>query len=249
MNEIVSIITPSYNSSRFIADCVNSVIQQSYLDWEMLIVDDKSEDDSRKKIMGLAKKDSRIRYFFLDNNVGAAKARNIAIRQAKGRYIAFLDSDDIWNKRKLEKQISFMRDNNIAFSFSNYQVISEDGLKIINLVKVPYKITYHSYLKNTIIGCLTVILDKKIVGEFEMPDIRSSHDMALWLLIMRRGFDAYGLDETLAKYRMVSSSNTSNKLKAAIDVWKVYRDIEGLSCIYSTICFMGYAFNALKKRI
>ena len=249
MNNIVSIITPSYNSSKFIDDCVNSVINQTYLDWEMLIVDDKSSDDSRDKILHLSKKDSRIKYFFLDENIGAAEARNIAISKSNGRYIAFLDSDDIWDNRKLEKQINFMNNNNIAFSFSNYEVISEDGNRVINLIKAPYRMTYSSYLKNTIIGCLTVILDKKIIGDFRMPNIRSSHDMALWLLIMKKGFNAYGLNESLAQYRLVKGSNTAQKWKAAIDVWYVYRKVEELSFIFSLYCFSGYIFNAIKKRI
>lgn len=248
MNNLVSIITPSYNSSRFIEDCIKSVISQTYLQWEMLIIDDKSQDDSQDKIIGFAKKDSRIKYFFLEENVGAAEARNIAIRKAEGRYIAFLDSDDLWIPEKLEKQIAFMQDKDIAFSFSTYDMISEDG-SVLNTVQSVDKMSYDSYLKNTIIGCLTVIIDKEKTGSFEMPDLRSSHDMALWLLIMKRGFYAYGLDDNLAKYRVSSFSNTSNKFKAAKEVWVLYRDIEKLNFIYSTICFISYAFHAIKKRI
>jgi teichuronic acid biosynthesis glycosyltransferase TuaG len=249
MNNLVSIITPSYNSSKFIEESVRSVISQSYINWELLIVDDYSEDNSRSIISELADKDKRIQSIFLKKNVGAAETRNVAIRQAKGKYIAFLDSDDLWDSHKLEKQISFMENKDIAFSFSTYQFMSEDGKKFENVIKAPQKMTYHTYLKNTIIGCLTVIVDREKVGDFEMPNIRSSHDMALWLLIMKRGFSAYGLDENLAKYRVVSSSNTANKTKAAKEVWNVYRKVEKLNIVYSTICFMGYAFNAIKKRL
>ena len=249
MNNLVSIITPSYNSAKFIVECVDSVSSQTYQHWEMIIVDDYSEDNSRGIISELADKDKRIKSIFLEKNVGAAETRNVAIRQAKGKYIAFLDSDDLWDSHKLEKQISFMEKKDIAFSFSTYQFMSEDGKKFENVIKAPQKMTYHSYLKNTIIGCLTVIIDREKVGEFEMPNIRSSHDMALWLLIMKRGFSAYGLDENLAKYRVVSSSNTANKTKAAKEVWNVYRKAEKLNIVYSTICFIGYAFNAIKKRL
>jgi teichuronic acid biosynthesis glycosyltransferase TuaG len=249
MNNLVSIITPSYNSSKFIEESVRSVISQSYINWELLIVDDYSEDNSRGIISELADKDKRIKSIFLEKNVGAAETRNVAIRQAKGKYIAFLDSDDLWDSHKLEKQISFMEKKDIAFSFSTYQFMSEDGKKFENVIKAPQKMTYHSYLKNTIIGCLTVIIDREKTGGFEMPNIRSSHDMALWLLVMKRGFSAYGLDENLAKYRIVSSSNTANKLKAAKDVWSVYRRVERLSFGYSIICFVGYTFNAIKKRL
>ncbi len=246
-NELVSIISPLFNSSRFIDDCVSSVLSQTYDNWEWLIVDDFSTDNSCQLIEKY--KDIRISLIKLEKNIGPAEARNIAIRNAKGRYIAFLDSDDLWHPQKLEKQISFMCKNNIAFSFTTYQLISENGLKHMNIIKAPKKITYHDYLKNTIIGCLTVIIDRDKTGYFEMPNLRSSHDMALWLLIMKRGFVAYGLIENLARYRIVASSNTANKIKAVIDVWKVYREMELLSFFYSVWCFLNYLFNAIKKRL
>ena len=247
MNNLVSIITPSYNSSRFIEECVGSVLSQTYVNWEMLIVDDYSADNS----LQILKKynDKRIQLIELDKNVGASESRNVAIRKAKGKYIAFLDSDDLWEPQKLEKQISFMEKEDVAFSFSTYQPISDDDSKLYSIIHAPKIVTYSSYLKKTIIGCLTVIIDREKTGGFEMPKIRSSHDMALWLLIMRRGFDAYGLDENLARYRIVSTSNTANKWRAAKDVWKVYRQFEKLSFFYSIWCFLNYAFNAIIKRI
>ena len=249
MSKLVSIITPSYNSSKFIKECIDSVLFQTYTDWELLIVDDCSTDNSRDIISKLSDKDERIKSIFLEKNIGAASARNIAIKKAKGKYIAFLDSDDLWKSVKLEKQLLFMNENDIAFSFSTYQFMSEDGKILANIVKAPKKMFYNSYLKNTIIGCLTVIIDREKTGDFEMPNIRSSHDMALWLLVMKRGFSAYGLDENLANYRVVSSSNTANKLKAAKDVWNVYRNVENLPLLYSAWCFVQYVFNAVKKRI
>ena len=249
MNNLVSVITPSYNSSKFIDECVNSVISQSYTNWELLIVDDCSDDSSKELLLDLERRDERIQVIFLDNNIGAANARNVAILKAKGKYIAFLDSDDSWDSQKLYKQISFMIKNEIAFSYTSYQSISENGLDIIRVINAPYKMSYNNYLKNTIIGCLTVVIDKEMVGDFEMPSIRSSHDMALWLLIMKRGFDAYGLNENLANYRIVSTSNSSSKLDAANDVWRVYRQFERLSFFYSTWCFLNYAFNAVIRRI
>ena len=249
MNKLVSIIIPSYNSGKFIKQCIQSVIAQTYTNWEILIVDDSSRDDSCLAIKELAKQEGRIKFFLLDKNIGAAEARNVAIRKAKGKYIAFLDSDDLWESQKLEKQISFMQKEDIAFSFSTYQPMSADGSKLYSIIHAPKIVTYSSYLKNTIIGCLTVVINREKTGDFEMPNIRSSHDMALWLLIMKRGFNAYGLDENLARYRIVSTSNTSSKIKAATDVWKVYREIEKLSFLYSSWCFVNYVFNAIKKRI
>ena len=248
-NNLVSIITPSYNSSRFIVECVNSVISQTFQNWQMIIVDDCSKDNSRDFISKLSDKDERIKYIFLEKNVGAAEARNVAIRQAKGKYIAFLDSDDLWKSDKLEKQIEFMKNNNIAFSFTSYQSMSEDGMEKYSVIKAAKKMTYHSYLRNTLIGCLTVIIDREKTGDFEMPNIRSSHDMALWLLIMKRGFLAYGLNENLAYYRIVSNSNTSKKWKAAKEVWDVYRKVEKLNIMYSAYNFIGYVYNAIKKRM
>ena len=249
MNNLVSIITPSYNSSKFMEDCVNSVLCQTYTNWELLIVDDCSNDNSIDIISELAAKDVRIKSIFLEENVGAAAARNIAIKESNGRYIAFLDSDDIWKSEKLKKQLSFMNEKDIAFSFTAYQPISEDGKEYFNIIKMPEKLTYVSYLRNTIIGCLTVIIDKEKTGDFQMPDIRSSHDMALWLLIMRRGFSAYSLNENLAYYRIVANSNTSKKWKAAKEVWDVYRKVEKLNIIYSAYNFIGYVYNAIKKRM
>jgi len=247
MNKLVSIITASFNSSQFIENCIDSVISQTYNTWELLIVDDCSSDNSAALVERYS--DNRISLIVLEKNVGASEARNIAIRKAKGKYIAFLDADDMWFPTKLEDQIYFMQKKNIAFSFSSYQIISENGHKLFSVIKVPDIITYSSYLKNTIIGCLTVVVDKDKTGYFEMPNIRSSHDMALWLLIMKRGFKAYGINKSLAKYRLVPTSNTASKWRAAMDVWRVYRINEKLSFIYSLWCFINYAFNGIKKRL
>ncbi len=249
MTDLVSIITPSYNSARFIGESVNSVLEQTYTNWELLIVDDASKDNSRELINNFTAKDNRISSFLLDKNLGVAAARNIAIEKSKGRYIAFLDSDDIWKKEKLAEQIAFMKAHNIGFSFSSYQPISEDGSQIFKSIKVPKKINYNAFLKNTIIGCLTVVLDKNKITELKMPNLRTSQDMALWLLIMRNGHQAYGIQKSLAYYRVVKTSNTSNKLKVIEGVWKIYRDQERLGYLRSSWCFLNYAFNAVKKRI
>jgi len=247
MNNKVSIITPSYNSAKFIGRTIESVLSQSYSDWEMIIVDDCSRDKSVEVIKKYL--DDRIRLINLTDNRGAAFARNKALEVATGRFIAFLDSDDLWKSRKLEIQLNFMLENNYAFTFSSYECISEEGNSLNKVIVVPQVVSYGNYLKNTIIGCLTVIIDKSKVGDFRMPEIESSHDMALWLLIMKRGFKAFGLNKVLSKYRLVDTSNTANKYKAAKDVWKVYREIEGLSFIKSIYCFVFYAFNAVYKRI
>lgn len=249
INNLVSIITPSYKSKKFIKETINSVINQTYNNWEMIIVDDCSPDDSAMYIEDIIKSEQRIKLIKLNKNLGAAEARNKALEVAKGKYIAFLDSDDIWMLNKLEIQIDFMKKNNFAFTFSEYTPFSEDGKINYNTINVPKSIDYTTYCKNTIIGCLTVVIDKEQTGDFRMPNIRSSHDMALWLLIMKRGFKAYGLDENLAKYRLVSTSNTSKKWKAAKEVWDVYREVEKLSLATSSWYFVNYIVNAIKKRM
>jgi len=248
-DSLVSIITPAFNSASFIRDTILSVINQHYQNWEMIIVSDNSTDNTIDIVMEYEKKDERISLISLDHNVGAAAARNIALNHSKGRFIAFLDSDDLWFPEKLTVQYEFMIKNGYAFTFTGYITVSEDGTKELKYVNVPKEIDYKRYLRNTIIGCLTVMIDREQTGPFKMPLIASSHDMALWLEIMKRGFNAIGIQQPLAKYRLVTYSNTSRKIKAAKDVWKVYRQIEKLSLLSAIYNFSGYAVNALRKRL
>lgn len=244
---LVSIITPSYNSEPFIEDTLKSVTAQTYQNWEMLIADDCSTDRTRDIVKQWMDRDNRIRLIELEENGGAAVARNTAINQAKGKYIAFLDSDDLWTPEKLEKQIKFMQERDIAFSFTGYQLMDVDGNLKNTVIQVPTQIDYYGLMKNTIIGCLTVIIDISKTGHFQMPNIRTRQDFALWLSILRKGFIAYGLQENLAHYRLVPGSISSNKVKAAKRTWKVYREIEGHGFIPSAWYFTNYAWNAVKK--
>ena len=248
MNELVSIITPCYNSEKFLDECISSVLNQTYQNWEMLIVDDNSSDNSSILINSYSKKDERIKPLYLNDNIGAAMARNKAISKAKGKYLAFLDSDDVWLPKKLEVQTNFMKKNNCSFVFSSYSVISDDE-KPNYTISVPETITYKRYLKNTIIGCLTVMLDKEKFKKIEMPNLRSSHDMALWLNLLKQEKYAYGIAQDLAIYREHKSSNTSNKFRAIYDVWNVYRKHEKLNLFYSIYNFVFYAINAFIKRL
>lgn len=244
---MISIIVPAYNSSKHISKTIESVLTQTFSDWEMLIVDDCSTDNTVEIVSAFA--DERIKLIRNDINTGAAGARNKAIRIAKGPYIAFLDSDDMWLPEKLEKQLAFMKNNDLAFSFTAYECVSESADKLLYSVKAKESFSYKKFLKNTAIGTLTVMINRDKTGDFEMPEIRSSHDMALWLEIMKRGWNAYGLDICLAQYRNVDGSNSSGKLKAASDVWKVYRKIEKLNLLVSLYSFIGYAFHAFCKRL
>ncbi|MCU5142592.1 glycosyltransferase [Bacillus cereus] len=244
---MISIVIPSYNASSFIKETIQSVQSQTYTNWEMIIIDDVSKDNTRELIKEEIKKDGRIQLIELQKNGGAAIARNIGINNAKGKYVAFLDSDDLWLPEKLEKQLEFMQNNDIAFSFTSYQIINQDGTLTDKVVHVPEKINYNELLKNTIIGCLTVMLDIEKLGRVQMPNIRTRQDTATWLKILRQGHYAYGLDEVLSKYRKVENSISSKKFKMAKMNWKLYREIEELSIPKSAWCFINYALNGVVK--
>ncbi|TKI85338.1 glycosyltransferase family 2 protein [Bacillus mycoides] len=244
---MVSVIIPSYNASPFIKEAIQSVQSQTYTNWEMIIVDDVSKDNTRELIKEEIKKDGRIQLIELQENGGAAIARNTGINCAKGTYIAFLDSDDLWLPEKLEKQVAFMQNNDLAFSFTSYQIMDQDGNLTEKVVHVPEKINYNGLLKNTIIGCLTVMLDVEKLGKVQMPNIRTRQDTATWLKILKQGHYAYGLDEVLSKYRKVENSISSKKFKMAKMNWKLYREIEGLSVLKSAWCFINYALNGVVK--
>jgi teichuronic acid biosynthesis glycosyltransferase TuaG len=243
---LISIVTPSYNCSSFIEETIKSVQAQSYHHWEMIIVDDASADNSVDIIKHNIKKDKRIKLISLTKNVGAAKARNAALKEAKGDYIAFLDSDDLWLPTKLEEQMAFMKRENLAFTFTSYCLINEQGRDMNIEVQALDKISYKDLMGNTIIGCLTVMLDRHQVGQIEMPDIQPE-DTALWLQLLRKGHQAYGLQKVLSKYRIVSNSTSRNKLKAAFRYWRLLRRQEKLNIFKANFYFSKYAFNAYKK--
>jgi len=248
LKSLVSVITPVFNSSRFIRDCIASVRKQTYENWELLLVDDCSTDDSIQIIKEEAAGDKRIIFMQLDKNSGAAVARNNALSMARGEYIAFLDSDDIWLPEKLETQLDFMMSNNISFSFTEYGLIDEKGNELDKLVRVPAEVDYNFLLKNTTIGCLTVMLDKKVFGNIQMPDLRRRQDYALWLALLRTGCKAYGLQKKLALYRVVKGSLSNNKLKSVKYTWEVYK-FEKLGFLKACWCFLNYSVNAVKKRM
>lgn len=240
---------PSYNAEHIIIKSLYSVLAQTYENWELLITDDSSTDNSVEVIRRYCKKDSRINLLVSEQNQGIAKTRNLSIERAKGRFIAFLDNDDLWMPEKLEKQVNFMLENEYAFTYTSYELIDNEGVSINKVILTQGMMDYSRYSRNTIIGCGTVMIDRDITGDFRMPQNDTSDDMALWLSLMRKGFNAYPLNEVLLKYRITNNSASSKKLKAASDVWKVYRKNEGMSWLRSASCFVGYAFNAVKKRV
>lgn len=243
---LISIITPSHNSAQFISETIQSVLSQSISDWEMIIVDDCSTDNSVEVIQSFAAQDPRIKLIQLAENSGAAVARNTAIEAAKGRYIAFLDSDDAWLPNKLEKQIAFMQENNYPFTFAAYDKVNESD-KIFGHVGVPSKVAYSDLLKSCSIGCLTAIYDTEYFGKVYMPLIRKRQDLGLWLKLLKKTKYAYGLNETLGLYKVRSDSISANKKSAALFTWRLYRDIEKLSLPKASYYFSHYAVRGLLR--
>lgn len=220
---------------------------QTYGGWEMVVVDDCSGDCTRSLVEGKVAEDGRVRLLRLAENGGAAVARNTALGAARGRYVAFLDSDDLWLPTKLEEQLAFMRERGAAFSFTGYRRIDASGKVLGEPASVPDRIDYRTLLKNTAIGCLTVMLDRSKTGPLDMGTMRTRQDYVLWFRLLRNGLVAHGLQRDLARYRIVEDSISRDKLKAARTMWHLYRRVEGLSLPYAAWCFLNYAGRAYLK--
>lgn len=243
----VSIVTPMHNAARYIAETINSVQVQTYNDWEMILVDDKSSDSTVQIVEAFCKCDTRIKLVRLCENRGAANARNVAIGNASGRYIAFLDSDDLWHPNKLELQLQFMQANGYKFTYTAYDRFNDQG-QSLGAVGVPFKLQYDDLLKVCYIGCLTVMVDKNYFGTVVMPQISKRQDFATWLLLLKKVKFAYGMNACLASYRIRDDSISANKFKAATYQWKVYRELEGLSLVRSIYCFAHYAIRGFFRQ-
>lgn len=246
---LVSIITPVYNAEEFIVQTIESVQAQTYSDWELLLIDDCSTDSSAELIKSFTDNDNRIRYVKLNKNSGAAVTRNTGLAMAKGRYIAFLDSDDIWKAQKLEKQMELIKEKDIGFVFTSYRYVMQDGSPMSKVARAPEKIDYNGLLKNTIIGCSTVLIDKKLIGDFRMANVRRGQDTATWLQLLKKTDYAYGIYDDLVWYRVVSGSLSDNKFTAIKRTWNTYRNVEHLSLPKAMYVFVFYAYNAVKKRL
>lgn len=244
-NALVSIITPSYNSALFIEETMESVLGQTYENWEMIIIDDCSTDKSLEIIQKYSSQDNRIKFFINKENLGVARSRNNAIEVSKGDYIAFLDSDDCWYPTKLEKQILLMQRNNVLLSYSAYNIMNESSVVVGNF-PVKEKITYKDVLKTSIIGTLTMIYNAKELDKWYFKDI-GHEDYAMKLEILKKVKFAQGIQEPLASYRIVKESLSSNKFKAAIWQWKIYRNIERISLLQSMYYFLHYIYHGYTK--
>ena len=254
---MISIIVPVYNAANYIEETIKTVVNQTYQDWELLLVDDCSRDGSAEVIQaainryeqeGIAK--GRIRLILKQQNEGAAKARNTGIREARGRYIAFLDADDLWYPDKLLKELTFMQQKEAAFVYCSYQFGDENAVPTGKTARVQRTLTYKEALSRTIIFTSTVLIDTQIVDRelILMPDI-PSEDTATWWRILQSGIKAWGLDELLVIYRRPVHSLSANKGKAVKRIWGLYRKQEKMSVIASAACFCMWAVRAVWRRI
>ena len=242
----VSVIIPVHNSSKYLSECINSVVNQTYKNIEIIVVDDNSNDSSLSIINSY--KDKRIKVIKLKKNMGVSIARNKGVIKASGDYICFIDSDDYWYKDKLEKQVKFMENNNYIFTYGSYGYLRNNV--VVHRAKVPRKITYKEALKNTTIFTSTVMFDmsKLKKEDLYMPDIRLGQDTSCWWKILRKGITAYGMDEMLVVYRVGNKSLSSNKIRSIKGTWNIYK-LEDISFIKRLWYFMWYLFNAIKRRI
>lgn len=250
MNTKVSIIVPVYNTEQFLEETIRSVIRQEFQDWELLLVDDCSTDQSVQIIETYAAQDARIRLIHQTKNKGAAAARNRGVKEAEGRYIAFLDADDLWKPQRLSASLRFMQEKHAGFVFSGYEFADCEGNGTGRIVSVPETLTYRQALKNTTIFTSTVLFDTELVSKelIFMPLVKSE-DTACWWKILRQGHTAYGLDENLVLYRRSGETLSSNKLEAVRRIWNLYRNVERLSLPYSLYNFVFYAVRAVLRRI
>ncbi len=244
VNSLVSIIVPLYNSQKFIAESIKSVFAQSYKNWELIVIDDNSTDRSSEIVEGYIKKDNRIKLIKLDKNVGGAAARNTGIKAAQGDYIAFLDSDDLWYPKKLEKQVEFMKKNNHNLTYTWYEKVDVNGKPLGKAMMSKSSVTYEEMLKSNHIGCLTAMYSVKKLGKIYMPEIEKRHDYALWLEILKRTRYAYCLEEVLGQYRIVKGSLSSSKINLINYHWRLFREIESFNGIKS---FYYLVWNIISK--
>lgn len=241
----VSIITPNYNGVNYLGQAIESVINQTWADWEMIIIDDCSTDQSVSLIEHYRMKEPRIKLLFSQKNAGPANARNIGIYHARGQYIAFLDSDDIWLPQKLEKQIDFMRKNDLVLTYSSYEIIDCQNF-LIGRVDAPLRLTFDEELKGNAIGNLTALYDQIKLGKRKFKCI-GHEDYLFWLTMMQEIVETKGMVEVLAQYRLAKNSISSNKLNAAIWTWNIYYYELKLGVMRSSYYFIYYCLKSLNK--
>ncbi len=245
-DDLVSIIMPAFKAESTIRETVASVQQQTYPHWELLIVDDRSPDGTFSLVTLLAQQDPRIRPMRHGVNQGPSAARNTALDAARGRYVAFLDSDDLWLPDKLKSQLKFMRERHAVFSFTGFRRITAGGERTGRYIAIPGSMSYRQFLKDTAIATSTVMIDQIATGPFRMMETHC-HDTVLWLELLKRGIPAHGLNHDLMRYRVQPASWSRSKVNQAQWIWWTYRRIERLRLPVAAWCFLHYAWNGWRK--
>ena len=242
---LVSIITPSFNSEKFISETIQSVQDQTYKNWEMIIVDDCSSDETVSIITKMALQDNRIKLFQSKKNSGTGIARNTALAKTKGRYISFLDADDLWKPQKLEKQIDFLKTNGLPFTFSFYDCIDEEGKPVNKKVEAPRNLSYRQLFFCNYVGNLTGIYDVNYFGKIAISSIRKRQDWMHWLTILKKVKTAQLIPESLAFYRIRKNSISASKLDLVKHNFTVYRTFHRFNIVVSLLCMAGFLFTQL----
>lgn len=242
---LVSIITPSFNAEKFIAQTIESVQKQTHTNWEMIIVDDCSVDNTFSIIKEIALKDKRIQYLRLEKNSGTGIARNIALSKSKGKYIAFVDSDDLWKPTKLEKQIDYLTTNQLPFTFSFYDCIDEEGNSINKRVEAPRNLSYLQLFFCNYVGNLTGIYDVDYFGKIAISSTRKRQDWMMWLTILKKVKTAQPIPESLAYYRIRENSISASKTDLLKHNFAVYRRFHSFNLLVSLVCLIGFLFTQL----
>jgi teichuronic acid biosynthesis glycosyltransferase TuaG len=246
----ISVITPARNAASFIAETLRSVAMQSWPHYEHLVVDDASTDSTREMIKAAAVNDPRVRGIFLDTNVGSIASRNVAIRQARGRYLAFLDADDVWLPRKLEVQFNFMRDRDVAMSFTDYRHMSMDGVFVGRRIAGPSIVDWKVLHTSRYIGCLTVMLDRNRLPDFHFPNVFPAvraEDFLAWSNAIKVVKFAYRCPADLARYRLQKHSRSSRRAGALSNVWRLYRDVEGIPFLTAFYFLLNFSASSAMK--
>jgi glycosyltransferase involved in cell wall biosynthesis len=252
MSDLVSVIVPAHNAAPFLEETVRSALAQTYPQLEILVVDDASRDETAAIAARIEASDPRVRVLRFLKNVGAARARNVGIEAATGRYIAFLDADDVWLPEKTERQVALLEASGAALCYTGYRTMDEHGTRKQTVIHVPRTVTYAELLRTNVIPCSSAIYDTRRIGKVYMPHISKRQDYALWLHILRSARArplpaAVGIDEPLFTYRVRAGSVSSNKVSAARYQWAVYREIERMPLMLSVYCFAHYAFHGFMK--
>lgn len=244
----ISIIMPCYNAGKYIAESIQSVLSQTYLDWELIIIDDKSTDDSIQQITTF--NDPRIHLIKLEQNQGAGGCRNAGLQKVQGAYIAFLDSDDLWKPNKLEISLSYLQKNpKTAVVCTGYSFINENGEKIRGLVSPSSQITLHQYMMNTSIGCSTALVNRDLTGEFSFSTLRQHQDAHLWITFLLKNLKVDGLKDILVEYRIRDKQISQGKVKAAKRLLKLYLSFDEIPLYKRYFYFFSYCVNGVIKRI